>query len=220
MNRAKTYEPVIINGQSFPIESEEEKWFLWWAGEMMQAGHIKSLSRGQTKILSENTKVHDRVVGKDGKVLKNKPSVLLMDQVYTPDFEIVWSGTEPGFAEYFSFIVDKPTFRTNIRATGAVGETAGAGETELFSLIEVKGGFMDANQKRISSILIKWTMQRYGLYVQLVQLHNDKNSFFDRTFTPMRYLLTDKTMKPRSLKYTPRSLDDWFASLRKQQAIV
>ena len=75
--------------------------------------------------------------------------------------------------------------------------------------VEVKGDYDSNNMTRLFTINQKWVYDKYGILVNLVKIP----SFFKKTFTPARYLLTDQTMKPRKLKYKPRTLKQFMEEI-------
>jgi hypothetical protein len=75
-------------------------------------------------------------------------------------------------------------------------------------IIEIKADYDKDNMTRLFRINQKWVWKDYGVLVNLVKIP----SFFKKTFTPKRYLLTDKTMKPRRLGYKPRTLKQFMES--------
>jgi len=50
---------------------------------------------------------------------------------------------------------------------------------------------------RLAKINIKWVWDKYGVFVNIII----PEKHFDKTFTPKRFLTTDKSGKPRKIKY-------------------
>ena len=117
--------------------------------------------------------------------LKTKVKIVekhvLNAHIYTFDFMVV---INPEFAEKCKFNLDN----------GCLAH------------IEVKGDYDANNMTRLFRINQKWFYQKTGKVVDLVKIP----SFFKKTFTPSRYLVTDKTMKPRKLRYIPRTLQEFM----------
>ena len=109
------------------------------------------------------------------KELKTKTKMiekhLMNGHIYTPDFIVLF---RPSFAE-------KCKIHTQ---TGGI------------SFIEVKGDYDAQNMTRLFSINKKWIYQVHGKVINLVKIP----LFFEKTFTPDRYLITDKSGKPRKIK--------------------
>jgi len=121
------------------------------------------------------------------KQLKTKTKLvekhLLSGHIYTPDFNVLF---RPSFASKCGFSHDSG-----------------------LSIIEVKNDYDAKNMTRLFRINQKWVAKETGIIVNLVKIP----SFFKKTFTPERFLLTDQTMKPRKLKHKPRSLTQYLEEL-------
>ena len=74
------------------------------------------------------------------------------------------------------------------------------------SIVETKGEFDRSNMTRLAVNNIKFLYEKYNIYVNLIKVP----AIFKKTFTPDRYLLTDKTMKARTIKYEPRTLSKFI----------
>ena len=118
------------------------------------------------------------------KKLKTKTKILqktiLPEHIYTPDFDVVFI---PEFAEKCEFF-----------------------HNEGGCVVEIKGDYDRNNMTRLFKINQKWSAKELGIMVNLVKIP----SFFKKTFTPKRYLLTDQTMRERKLNYKPRTLQQFM----------
>ena len=122
---------------------------------------------------------------------------LIREHSYTPDFRIIWAKKANGvfYASIYgqAYLISTPFITT----------AANVG------FVEIKPAFSRFNSQREFSINQKWLYQRYGTFCQKIIIANKKNSLFDTTFTPAKYLLTEKTKKLRKLNYRPRTLSEY-----------
>jgi hypothetical protein len=184
-----------MNSATVIFDSKEEEYFSWYLEELVNNGFASSWKRCDTMTLASNVKAWSQK-GKS----KAKPTVVLRAQTYTPDFEVLWTQKA----------VDKKLVVELVKEeSGNLPESYShpfITNNDLVSLLEVKGGFTEHDESRIYSILAKWTYQVHGVYVQRVKVSAAPNSIFAKTFCPSRFLLTDKTMKPRKINFSPRSI--------------
>jgi hypothetical protein len=66
------------------------------------------------------------------------------------------------------------------------------------------------NMNRLVRTIIKQVYNKFGTYVQLI-FHN---KLFSDTFTPDKYLVTDKTLKKRVIHYKARSLEEYIKLIK------
>lgn len=88
------------------------------------------------------------------------------------------------------------------------------------SYIDIKGGYVGkSNSSGVTfSINQKWTLQKYGIFVQKIVVSNDEKGLFARTFTP-RIVVSSEVYKKDTkdhkigeskLKYIPLLLEQWI----------
>ena len=169
------------------LKSNEEKYFAWWLEEAKVKGYIKEWSY-EPKSFALSPKQTNKFTKQLKTKIKECEETILQPHIYTPDFEIVWRNK-------------------------AIGKFLGGGKQKsqpfklakgfpnLISYVETKGSFDQNNMTRLFSINKKWVFQKYGIYVNLCKISTKKGSFFDKTFTPIRFVLTEKTKKIRKLGY-------------------
>lgn len=170
-------------------DSAEELHFSWFLDELQQSGFIKRWVY-QPKPFPLTPQVDYEFI----KHLKTKDKTIrklfLRSHNYQADFLIVWDKCSKGIffdtkddsdVMTFPFIIDKKKYR---------------------SIIDVKGGFNRNNTWRIFSIEQKWVWQKFQVYVQKII----PKELFKKTFTPQRYLFTDKNGQRRKFNYTPISI--------------
>lgn len=73
-------------------------------------------------------------------------------------------------------------------------------------LVEIKPAYDQNNMTRLFMNNRKWLYQKHGEYWNLVKLPN----FFAKTFTPIRYLLTDSSLNQRKIKFKVKTLEEWI----------
>jgi hypothetical protein len=169
------------------FDSNEELYFSWWLDELVESGFVLEYKRGSEFLLSDSVKATVEVEYQTKKRKETKTKLvekhLLGGHIYTADFNVLF---RPSFAEKCGFNHDSG-----------------------LAIIEIKNDHDANNMTRLFKVNQKWIYQKYGMIVNLVKIP----SFFKNTFTPERYLLTDKTMKPRKLKYKPRLLKQFLEEL-------
>ena len=184
-------------------DSIGELHFSYWTDELIKAEYIKkailqpeaySLSERVTRSYIKQMKTKDKVV----------EQTVLREHIYTPDVLNIWTDkaygifipndTEKIMPHHLSYNIIK---HENVIVAA--------------SIVELKPPFDQNNMTRLATINIKWVYDKYSVVVDMVKLPK----FFEKTFTPDRFLLTDKSMKPRKIKYAPRSLTQFINSLPK-----
>lgn len=170
------------------IESHEELWFSWYLEALKKAGYIRNYTH-QVKSIILNKEMEITYI----KPMKRVPDKVLKKtiipiKVYTPDFKVEWS------KEKFGGSILSKWFHPNTY------------RDKLISIIEVKGNWDQNNMTRLfkQNQAIVW--DKHGVFVQLLKLPD----LFKYTFTPDRYLLTNKTMKPRIIKFKTKKLDEFL----------
>lgn len=184
------------------FDSSEEEWFSWMLEELLAAGQITRWYRPPFYVLSSAERRLFMRVHK-GKV-KAVEKDISPAHIYTPDFACDWSpGCSPKLVQpWAGDVIDNAVpFTCNVRANGT-----------KFSVFEVKPLFNAHGKTQWSGAQIKWVAAQHKEHVQMVKIGSKPKSFFDKVFTPDRYRLTDKTLKPRAIGYTPRTLEEFLAT--------
>lgn len=182
------------------FDSLEEMYVSWYLEELERAGFIQ-----EYRLHPETFRLSPRQCYRETKVGKRKDTekevCFLREHEYTPDFSIRWNFSAMGkFYKYMHIAllgVDRKKYMFWL-----------AGE---LSIIDVKPMFDQNNMTRLFTINQKWLYSQQGVYVQKVI----PQDLFQKTFTPERFLLTNKNKTPRKLKYTPRSLSEYLESLKE-----
>lgn len=184
----KKKEPIVYNG--IPCDSDEEKYFLMWAFELKKQGLISGISRANDFTLFDGLYETKEVVKK----LKTKTSVknvqktVLAPTIYTPDFVITWTDSEIFFRDM------------------------SAGKGDRVSVVEVKPDFDEHNMTRLAIDKCKWLWQVQEIFVNICKMP----SFFKETFTPVEYLVTNKTKQARKVKWEVRTCEEYLLTLKEK----
>ena len=185
------------------FDSDEEKYFSWYLEELKEAGYIKTWYRFED--VQKPFKLTDGlkrayIVPMKRVEDKVKEQALLNPSIYTPDFSIIWTEKAIGI-----FVAD-----LNVKFKGRVMEPFIC--QDKLSIIETKGNHDHKNMTRLAINNIKFTYQRYGVYVNMTKIP----AIFNTTFTPSKYLKTDKTKRKRKLNYkNVRTLSQFITSVQK-----
>jgi hypothetical protein len=168
------------------FDSPEERHFSWYLEELVKLGVISTFTNDIPPfILNKEYSVNVNIPMKRVPD-KIKKKTFIKQHVYTPDFVIFWDNK----VIMYKKLTDVFTFQQ-------------ADNGLLYSYIEVKPMFDQNNMTRLfTSRTQPWVWDKYNKYVQLVKVPR----IFKKTFTPERYLKTDKTGKPRSIKFPTRTL--------------
>lgn len=184
------------------FDSKEELYFSWYLDELKDAGYIEKYeSQPESYVLSAPLFYeYDKHLKTKTKTIVKK---LMQEHIYTADFKIVWSEKARNIF-----------FNTEANRVDLTKAPFIAADGNAVSIVEIKPLFDQNNMTRLFTINQKWLCQRHGIYAQkiIVDKKNGKGLFAE-TFTPIRYLLTDKSLKPRKLKYTPKILTEYIGLL-------
>lgn len=179
------------------FDSKEELYFSWYLEVLRNWNFIEKWEKVKEPYILTNglyikyTKPMKRV---EDKIIEQK---LLSSRVYTPDFIIKW--TDQADKVFAQELKNGEKIVTPFISQQGV------------SVIEVKGGFDNNNMTRLAVNNIKDVYEKYGEYVTMVKIP----LLFKQTFTPERYLLTDKSFKPRTIKYATRTIKAFVNSVSK-----
>ena len=175
------------------FDSKEELYFSWYLNELRNAGYIDKwdkfenvdvaypLTEGLThKYIKPMKRVEDKIL----------EQVILNPSSYTPDFKIWWTPKARGI-----FVTDLNWGITIKINTPFICQDG-------ISIIETKGNHDNNNMTRLANNNIKFVYQKFGVFINMIKVP----TIFKNTFTPNRYLLTDITLKARTIHYGPRTL--------------
>ena len=184
MARKKDKE-IVCPLTGIKCDSPQEMYFIWWMVDLKKAGYIDDFKRSKSYILS------DREYYKEGITKKIKDKVLLESHIYTPDFVILWNYN----LSINLFICNSDN--VNIKNIPFLIFN----KVKPVSIIDIKGvtnpRFDKGGSLKSFTINQKWLYQHYEVYTQMVEI----TSLFRTTFTPSRYLITDKGTRSRAMKW-------------------
>lgn len=129
---------------------------------------------------------------------------LLPKMRYTADWCITFS---PGFISGgFMFIDDiKDTWWNNKSPSIVLSNGVW--------FVDVKGSGQRTDDGRYFRAMQKITFDKHNIYVQKLVISNCEKSFFNETFTPDKFTMTNKSGKPRSIKYRITSVTEFIGRL-------
>jgi hypothetical protein len=196
------------------FDSDEEKYFSWYLDELIEAGIIRGYVYQPLAVsLTEKKNMLTPVLKKTKKALTcdTKEYLFIREHVFTPDFLVLWS--KDAILEKFV----TPVFNGDDNVTIMNRDVAFMvnicdNEQEMFSVIDVKGEFArKGNNSAVTFPLNqKWVFDKYGIYVQKIVPNGRKdNCLFSQTFTPKKYLFTDKSGKGRTIKFKVKTLEEY-----------
>lgn len=175
------------------LDSNEELFFWWWCEELQDKGYIlKHVREPKSFVLSDTVKyLH---------IKKNKPteSTLLREHHYTPDSGIIWTNKAIGiFTEVTETLVSKLLISDSTNTC----------------YVEVKPSYDQNNMTRLFTINQKWIYQKYDIYINKVI----PEKLFEQTFTPTRFLFTNKSKQKRKIKFKVRTLQEYLSTFEGKQ---
>lgn len=122
------------------------------------------------------------------KVIHNK-KVLIREANYTADFEIIFDPIYIAKQNYFVYL-------------------------DTISLhVDIKNPFDKQGVKTKFSLLQKFTYAVHKIYIQDIEIQE----LFYQTFTPKRYLYSDKGKTKRTINYKVTSIDDYLKRIKWNQ---
>lgn len=164
--------------------SNEELYFSWYLDDLVEAGFIINWSKEVPFTLSETIKYN--AVKKQKKKEVTIEKTLLREHIYTLDFQINWSKSA---VDLFKGRNGEPFW-----------------DNDTISYIEIKPIFERNNMIRLFGINQKWMHDKYGIYVQKIV----PQKLFKESFTPSRFLLTDKGGQARKINWEIRTLEQFI----------
>jgi hypothetical protein len=167
------------------FDSDEEMYFFWYLQELEKKGYIKDIKRPDTILVIPEVKIE----------IGGKKVTLLQDVCYTGDFEFKIVKEHPLFDD-----LNKPRIKPTNRTTKVLYHQ------HKVVRVETKGNFDFRGKTQFFVIIQKALFNSSGKYFNLVKLP----SFFEKTFTPKRYLFQNvDSKKKRLIKFKVRTLEEY-----------
>lgn len=198
-------------------DSAQELHFEWWLQELKDEGYVKDFGRAESIQITNGLDLRykmERISPKTGKSLTPKEKTLSFYRPlsYTPDFYIEWE-----FPSELLFYVPLESIRRRSWDNVTLDTELPShllGSRYMKSFIEVKPALTGINATNHSRLLaarqIGNILSSQAIApVNLVTIGPNRGSLFDRTFCPRRYYFTDKTRKPRTIHFNPRTLAEF-----------
>jgi len=165
-------------------KSKEELYFSWYLDELLAKGYIESyVYEPETFPLTDGLKLsyEVEVIGKKKTTTKIKEKTILEPSTYTVDFKVTWLPKAIGIlvSEFNNY---KGTYYLC---------------NDKISYIEIKGNYDSNNMSRLARSNIKFLYHNTKIYVNLVKVPD----VFKNTFTPEKYLFTDKNKVLRKINF-------------------
>ena len=128
--------------------------------------------------------------------IKKRTRSLLTKSTYTPDFVLSFT---PKARNILFFDRDTLYKKNPFNCLYFYSQIA---------IIDVKGGFdkYGHSHKQVFNIIRKMVSNRFGIYVHRIEVPD----IFKKTFTPERYMWTDKMTKQRTFAFETVSLDKFL----------
>jgi len=197
-----------------------EDWFEYWLQELKDAGFVKTYTKDiepyplTNKIVATEryTKTLYKGTKREKVEIREKERVLLHESSYKPDFLVNWEEKAIGI------------FITDDAVPFSKGEVPFLYSTQykygLVTPIDVKSPFKGKNCSDATfSVNRKHVYEKFGIFINKAILMPNKKLkkpgefIFPRTFTPTRYLFTDKTLEPRSIKnWKVKTLEEFLGN--------
>jgi hypothetical protein len=183
------------------FDSNEELYFSWYLDELQGAGYIDSYDNQFVFNLSADV---DHSYTKPMKRVEDKEISysLMKGHIYTTDFIIHWNEKAKGI--FYDDLLDPPPNKPLTKSIFIA--------MEGISYIEIKPKFDFKNMTRLVKLNIKWVWDKHSKYVHIMT----PEKLFKDTFTPNRFLLTDKSFKKRTIKFQTQTLDEFLQHIRKR----
>jgi hypothetical protein len=198
----------IIDNDNNETDSIDEVYFEWWLQELKDNGYVESYHRAKSLTISDNITSDYTVKNKTKSVIVTKN--ILQPIVYTPDYVIVWTDKANGifFLDIYGSSIlskekDKPLLYHKIWAQKI--------DNKYVSIVDVKPSI---NQRFVKFTSSHTFVVKQALLYKTLCIFVDKIkviSLMKSTFTPDRYLRSDKNTTVRKIKFNIKSLQTYLS---------
>ena len=189
------------------FDSDEERYFYWYLQELQKRKIVTYLKYHPKPFLLSERVSHECLEEKKTKT-KHVDRFLMHPHSYQADFLIYW---DPGYEGRLFMRLDgwldlNYPFIANTNKL-----------KEPFSVIDVKGSFAGRHNNSAVTFPLdqKWTYSKYKIYVQKII----PKDIFSHTFTPNKYLTTNKSGKARKISHEIKSLDEYLNTVNNKKII-
>jgi len=182
-------------------QSNEEIYFSWYLDELIENGYVVKYKQQPIPFsLSDKiTKSYQKtIVLKTKTKVEDKLEIILNKHIYTCDFKILWDIKAYGI--FYCYLNDKIKQNSNLVIA----------DKNNISFAETKADYDMNNMTRLFTINQKWVFSKFGIIINLCKLPKH----FKDTFTPTKYLFTDKSKKPRKINYKVITLKQYIDAVK------
>lgn len=189
--------------------SDEEVYFQWYLDDLIEAGFIDKYNYE-----SEEYQLFDQLklpwMEQKKTMVKSREFEALKPSKYTPDFNIYWTEKAKGIFVNGPASIEKPFF---------AGSEFLNFTDQPKSVIDVKGSAKSRGKKNSSAITFP-LKQKLMWLVHSIYVHKAvPQELFEKTFTPMRYLYTDKNGSKRKIKWDVKTVYEYEKYMRDSHQI-
>ncbi len=192
------------------FDSDEERYYKYWLDELVETGYILNYKYHVTIPIIEDKYIELQVLKGKKKTSKPHQFKLLNDITYEVDYLIQWNTSHFHDNDKFWFVKD--CYVDKVANLLRRLHYAQRIDNQLLSYVDVKGTFAGRNNNSaiIFPIKQKLIYDKLGIYINSIKPLSDKG-LFANTFTPAKYMKTDKTGKDRSIKWITKTLAEYVA---------
>ncbi len=205
-------------------ENNIERYFRWYCEELVQSGYVKKVDRE-----AESLELVPRIRHKKYKHHKTKASTtemftLFPSRSYTYDFRIIWNDKALG---YFTEILNEEPLQS-ANPLFMSQKFLIEGKPEIVSYVDVKphsaavrfGGGKMASYYTFPFVQ-RMIYDQSGVYINKTipvpsGKHGRSSCLFAKSFTPIRYLTTDKSGDSRKIHFTIHTLSEFLYAKSKE----
>ena len=182
------------------FDSDEEMYAYWYFDELRKNGYVKDivLQPESFNLSKQLTSTYKHEMKTKAKMVQEE---ILKAHIYTADLLIVWEQKAKGI--FYETINGGTRMKKGLSKVKFVANTKAG---DHVSTIEVKPSYDQNNMTRLAKINQKWVWEKHGYFVTIMV----PEKWFKNTFTPTRYLFTNKSGKPRSIKYGVKQLKEYL----------
>jgi len=194
---------VLEDLSKIGFESDEEMYAYIYFSELRQAGYVSSIVlHPEPYVLS--SKLDSTYESKLKTKTIHVTEEILKPHIYTADLMVIW--TEKAKGLFFETIDGGERFK---KGPSMIKFVAHEDSSFYYSIVEVKPTFDMNNMTRLAKINQKWVWEKYQKVVNIMV----PEKWFKNTFTPNRFLKTNKSGKARKIKFETKSLNQYLESL-------
>lgn len=191
--KKKEKEPIVY--LSMNLDSLEELNFCYWVEELMDQGFIYKIERARSYKLTDG--IYNQYIKQLKTKSNNCQETILQPSSYMPDFEIYF--TEKGY-DKFVWEIGSHIKKTKLFISDLHHVLNG------FVTVEVKPNYDQNSMERLFRNNQKFLYEKYLIFANLIK----PQDLFEKTFTPIKALLTHKTKQKRKINWEIKTLKEYL----------